>query len=104
MCDHIFKFGMKIVYDEDKNESNYRKHNYELACAQDVIDSLMLFGGEKIIFSDGYEEGGEARYMIIAEYNSDVVLLAYTWRDDDLRAISLRSASDKERKLLYEKP
>lgn len=102
MCDQIFKIGMEVIYDDDKNETNYQKHNYELACAQDIVDSITLFGKENVVFSDPYEEGEEARFMIIAEYNGDIVLLAYTWRGDALRAISLRTANDKERRIFHE--
>lgn len=103
MCNQIFKFGMEVVYDDEKNETNYRKHNYELACAQDIINSITLLGKEKVIFSDPYEEGGEARFMMVAEYNGDIVLLAYTWRGDALRAISLRTANEKERRLFLQR-
>ena len=74
MSNHILKVGMEIEYDEVKNDINYKKHKYELACAQDIINSITLFGSERAIFSDDYDEDGEPRSMIIAEYNGDIVL------------------------------
>ena len=103
MSNHIFKVGMEIEYDDVKNDINYKKHKYELACAQDIINSITLFGSERVIFSDDYDEDGEPRSMIIAEYNGDIVLLAYTWRGDVLRAISLRTANSKEREIFLKK-
>ena len=70
MSNHLFKVGMEIEYDDVKNDINYKKHKYELACAQDIINSITLFGSERAIFSDDYDEE-ELRLMRI-KFISDV--------------------------------
>lgn len=99
MDDVIFRVGMEIIIDEEKDAINYEKHNYSLGCAKDIVNSITLFGSEMMIVSDGYTENGETRYMMIAQYSGDIVFVAFTWRDDTMRVISLRSASKKEREI-----
>ena len=54
MCDLFFKHEMEIEFDKNKDDINIRKHHYSLECAVDIMSSLLLLQGSKIIFSDGY--------------------------------------------------
>jgi uncharacterized DUF497 family protein len=92
----MIKPGIQIVFDPDKDEINLKKHRYSLACAGDIISSLLFLQNPKIIFSDGYIEKGEVRCMAMALYQDRVVLFVFTMEDDDMRLISFRDASDKE--------
>ena len=96
MCDLFFKHEMEIEFDKNKDDINIRKHHYSLECAVDIMSSLLLLQGSKIIFSDGYLENGEVRYMAKALYQDRVVLFVFTMRDDNMRIISFRDASDEE--------
>jgi uncharacterized DUF497 family protein len=98
MDDIMFTVGMVVEFDNDKAEINLEKHRYSLECAQDVINSITLFGNERFIVSDPFYENNEVRYMLLAEYNGDIIHIAFTWRDKTMRVISLRTASKKERK------
>ncbi len=42
MSDLIFKFGMQIEFDKNKDEINIDKHGYSLECAVDILYSLLL--------------------------------------------------------------
>ena len=92
----IFKFGMQIDFDEEKDKINIKKHKYSLSCAADIIYDLLLFQGQKVIFSDEYECNGEIRCKAMADYDGRIVFFVFTMRGDDMRLISFRDAGEKE--------
>ncbi|MBU1230248.1 MAG: BrnT family toxin [Proteobacteria bacterium] len=91
-----------IEYGSAKWEINLREKKFDLGCIADILES-MLYGRIFAIFSDEYEEKGEPRFMVMAEYQGDVILAACTWRDDGntVRVISFRSASEAEEEAYY---
>lgn len=92
----IFKVGMQIEFDENKNEKNIKKHGYSLCCAVDILYSLLFLQDHKVIFSDEYECNGEIRCKAMAEFEEKIVFFVFTMRGDNMRLISFRDASDKE--------
>ena len=96
MDEIIFSVGMQVAFDDYKDEINRKKHKFSLNCAQDIVDSIILFGKDHYIMSDGYIENEEQRYMMLTEYRDDIVLIAFTWRNGTMRAISFRKANPKE--------
>ena len=99
-CDQMFKFGVRICYDCEKNKQNINKHGYSLSCAQDVLDHMLQPGmlGPEFIADSSRE--GEERGTMMAKYEGKTVFIVYTWRCDEgediCRIISMRAASDKE--------
>lgn len=89
---------MKVTYDLDKNAAKIIKHGLSLA------DALLVFDApNKLTLKSQRAE--EKRWMDVAMVAvADVVLvLVYVLREpDELRAISLRRASKKERTLYAE--
>ena len=88
---------MKFEWDEDKNQSNIKKHgvSFEQACA--------IFDGFTLDFIDDRYDYGELREMSIGRVEQVIYLaVIHTDRDGVRRIISARQASKKERKH-YEK-
>ena len=103
MDEIIFSVGMQVEFDDEKNEINYDKHGFSLKCAQDIVESITLFGKDHYIMSDGYIDNGEQRYMMLAEYSGVIVLIAFTWRNGTMRVISFRKAKKgKEVSIFYD--
>lgn len=98
----MFKVGMRIVYDEEKNEKNIEKHQYSLNCAADIIRPIVLFQYQRYIIIDTYFKNDENRYKAIAEYNGRIVFFVFTMAYDDMRLISFRDANYKEREIFYD--
>jgi hypothetical protein len=86
-----------IVWDEAKRKTNLAKHGLDFADAHAVYDNPDKFTITSF-------RGGEARKMDIAmvEIRGLVLALVYVERGDDVRAISFRYASRRERRR-YEK-
>ena len=79
---------MKIEFDPDKNAVNIEKHGVSLARAVD----LEIFA----FVEDERTEYGEVRYRAWGRIDGRFYCLAFTHREDKLRAISLRRAHKKE--------
>jgi uncharacterized DUF497 family protein len=86
---------MKLIFDPDKDATNIIKHGLSLA------DSLLVFDAPNKLTLESTRQD-EARLMDIAmvELAGVVLVLVYVMRQpDELRAISLRRASNQERTL-----
>ena len=89
---------MQFTYDPDKDAANIVKHGISLVDAPLVFDAP-----DKLTLHS--PKGDEARLMDIAmvEVAGVVLVLVYVMRTpDEVRAISLRRASKKERTLYAE--
>lgn len=94
----------RIEYDENKDESNIKKHKYSLESAAHFLERLMLpVPQPPFITSDPFEENGEVRHMHLSiDDSGNVVLFVTTMRDEEtVRVISFREANAKERLLYY---
>jgi uncharacterized protein len=88
---------MEIVWDEDKRNSNLTKHGIDFVDAVHVLyDEYAL----TIEDNDHYED----RYIVIGEDSKQLILLVcYSYPDEDIiRIISARKA-DKKQVKHYEK-
>lgn len=88
---------MIFEWDENKAESNFRKHGISFANATKVFDD------PNCITQQDRFENGEYRWQTIGMVGSEQLLLvAHTYLDDDentvVRIISARKASKQERK------
>jgi uncharacterized DUF497 family protein len=86
---------MKYEYEWDleKNRENHRKHGIG-------FDSLTGFRwGTALILPDARFDYGESRLQAIGMLDQKLVSFAFTKRGPRIRAISLRIASRKERRL-----
>jgi len=84
-------------WDPKKAEINYNKHGVDFA------DSVGVFEDEWSLTIKEQIVGGEQRFMTIGlDFLGHVVVVVYTYRDEDIRIISARPATKAERSM-YEK-
>lgn len=87
---------MDIEFDGEKDRANREKHGISLAAAMGMDMEAAL------IAPDLRRDHGEARFRAIGPIAGHLHSLAFTMRGETLRAISLRKASIRERRL-YER-
>jgi len=81
---------MEIEFDPAKEASNIAKHHISLARAAD-LEILKVIEDDRI-------EYGEVRYRAWGLIDGETYCLAFTARNEKVRAISLRRAHAKEMK------
>jgi uncharacterized DUF497 family protein len=83
---------MQFEWDDAKNQINIRKHGLDFADAWEIFTMPML------IAPDDREDYGEDRWIGIGLLRSNVVVVVYVERNQDvIRIISLRKALSHER-------
>lgn len=85
---------MQFEWDDSKYQSNIEKHHIDFVFATEVFSDPFAIETTRII-------NGEERIQIIGKIESFIVSVAYTIRKNNIRLISARIASKKER-LIYE--
>lgn len=88
---------MALVWDEDKRAANLRKHGLDFADARLVYDNP-----DKLTFSSPRNAEDRLVDLAMVEIAGRVLTLIYTKRGRDVRVISFRIASRKERRI-YER-
>jgi uncharacterized DUF497 family protein len=88
---------MALVWDEDKRAANLRKHGLDFADARLVYDNP-----DKLTFSSPRNAEDRLADLAMVEIAGRVLTLIYTERGKDVRVISFRIASRKERRI-YER-
>ena len=83
---------MRVEWSEAKRESNLRKHNL------DFVDARIVFEGPVISYEDDRFDYTEDRYVSIGMLRGTVVVIAHTEREEAIRIISMRKATDNERR------
>ena len=83
---------MLFEWDEQKNQTNIRKHGFSFADAWEIFEAPML------IDRDDRFDYGEDRWIGIGQLRSWIVVVVYSEPDDEtIRIISLRKALSYER-------
>ena len=88
---------MKITWDPAKAESNFRKHKIRFSDAEAV-----LFDPMALTVEDETSEGEDRFVSVGADALNRVVVVVYTYRGADIRLISARRATRRERKAYEE--
>lgn len=95
----------KIDYDQQKDESNRKKHGYSLESAVYILQNWLLpIWSPPFITSDPIVKGDEIRHQHIGvDDENNVVFIVTTMRADEIvRVISFRRASKEERQIFAE--
>ena len=88
---------MKFEWDENKRQSNLRKHGIDFQEAYEIFNNPML---RRI---DNRFDYGEDRWTVLGMTHKCVVLFVYTELDEEtIKLISIRKATKNEKKT-YEK-
>jgi len=84
---------MKFQFDPEKAKSNLKKHMVSFADAEAVFyDSLAIHQ------EDHYSEGEERFITIGMGSTNKLIVVIYTFRDDEIRVISARHATRQEKR------
>ena len=81
---------MQFEWDENKNKVNLEKHAIDFVLATEVFSDHMAVETIRIV-------NNEERIQIIGKIGGCIISVAYTWRKTNIRIISARLASKKER-------
>lgn len=88
---------MIFTFDPEKAVANVRKHGVRFSDAEQVLYDPMALTREDIAAV------GEERFVSIgADATGRILVVVYTYRDDEIRLISARLATSRER-AFYEK-
>ena len=89
--------SMKVIWDPAKAETNFIKHKIRFSDAEQALfDSMALTTEDRSV-------EGEQRFVSIGtDVLNRVVVVVYTYRGDDIRLISARKATNRERKAYEE--
>jgi uncharacterized DUF497 family protein len=81
---------MQFEWDENKNKVNLEKHAIDFRLASEVFSDEMAVETTRLV-------NGEERIQIIGKIGECIISVAYTLRRKNIRIISARLASKKER-------
>ena len=90
---------MKFEWDDNKEQKNIAKHGIDFGTA------ILVFGGDnRIEMYDAKHSLEEDRYITMGEINGYVMVLyvVYTERNDAIRIISARRATQREKEAYYD--
>ena len=89
---------MNYQWDPAKSKSNVKKHGVEFA------DALGVFEDPDAITIEDTDSEEEQRFLSIGlDVLGRIIVVAYTYRDDDVHLISARKATKKEVKIYEER-
>ena len=82
---------MRTTWDPNKAERNFNKHNIRFSDAESV-----LFDPYALTIEDISSEGEQRHIAIGMDSLARVLVVVFTYRKDEIRLISARSATKKE--------
>ncbi|MBI2800632.1 MAG: BrnT family toxin [Gammaproteobacteria bacterium] len=84
-----------FVWDDAKRLSTLQKHRI------DFIDAAKIFRGRTFTVEDDREAYGEQRFLTLGLLEDQVVSVAHTERDEEIRIISIRKATQHEARFYF---
>jgi uncharacterized DUF497 family protein len=87
---------VKFEWDESKDEINKDKHKMNL-----VVGALVWRDESRLVMPDNRKDYGEDRFNCIGNTKYGVLTICYTMRGKNVRLISTRPASKKERRFYH---
>ncbi len=86
---------MRFSFDPAKQASNLKKHGFDLADAQQVIEC-----GQTVTFEDRRFAYGEERFVTLGLLCDTLVVIVTAETEDHIRIISMRKA-DRHEQAIY---
>ncbi len=86
---------MGLDWDEDKRQTNLRKHSL------DFVDAEAVFDGYTVTIEDVRHAYYEHRFLTFGLLRGQVVAVAHTERANRIRIISMRKASKYEERAYF---
>jgi uncharacterized protein len=87
---------MRFKWDETKRSENIKKHQLDFA------KGWKVFSGPTFTFEDKRFDYVEQRFITVGILDTQVVLIAHTETEKDIRIISMRKANKNEQKIFFE--
>jgi uncharacterized DUF497 family protein len=84
-------------WDEAKTAANFAKHGVTFEQAREAFDDPFA-----IDFVDNRADYGESRLILFGMVENRLLVVAHTFRDDNVRIISAREAEPHERRKYHE--
>ena len=84
---------MRVSWDPEKARQNLAKHGVRLSDAEPV-----LFDQHAVTIEDPIAEGEQRHVTLGVDALGRVLVVVFTYRGDDIRMISARRASSRERR------
>jgi hypothetical protein len=84
-----------FVWDEAKRRLNLHKHGIDFA------DADKIFRGVTFTAEDAREGYGEQRFLTLGLLEDQVVSVAHTEQDEEIRIISIRKATKHEARFYF---
>ncbi len=89
---------MKYQWDPKKSESNKKKHGVYFS------DAATIFSDPFLLYNED-DSQKEKRFRALGmDACFRILVVVFTWRGDDIRIISARKATPRERKQYEDKP
>lgn len=83
-------------WDTAKAKANLKKHGVGFTAATRVFEEIY-----RIEWEDTRDDYGEERYITVGKVKTEVLAVVYTVREELIRIISARRASNKEKREYY---
>jgi uncharacterized DUF497 family protein len=87
---------MRYTYDPKKQATNLKKHGYDFDDVPQLMES-----GSTVTFEDGRFDYDEQRFITLGVLRGEVVVIATTETDEEIRVISMRKAERNEQEIYY---
>ena len=87
---------MNFTWNETKRQSNLKKHGLDFA------DAELVFAGMTATFEDNGRDYGEERFKTLGLLGFVTIVINHTETEGEIRVISMRKASSRERKAYEE--
>ena len=87
--------ALHFTWDETKRRANLGKHGCEF------VDASTVFAGPTFTFEDDRLAYGEQRFITLGLLRGRVVVIAHTEHDDEVRVISMREGTRRERSIFF---
>ena len=84
---------MSYRWDSDKAKKNFRKHGIYFA------DAVAVFEDENLLWQEDIGNYNETRFVVVGmDHLTQTITVIFTFRDETIRIISARKATNSERK------
>ncbi|MDD1428118.1 BrnT family toxin [Dolichospermum sp. ST_sed9] len=87
---------LQFEWDENKRLNNIRKHGI------DFVDAVIIFENDNVIIEDDRFNYNEQRFIALGLLQGWVIVIVYTEREDIIRIISARKATEYEQRTYFE--
>ena len=87
--------AMHFTWDETKRRANLIKHGF------DFVDAPPVFEGPTFTAEDDRLAYGEQRFITLGVLRGQVVVIAHTEHNNEVRAISMREGTRREQSIFF---